>query len=197
MLRQSAILTAALGVFAAAPASAEKAEAIFAGGCFWCMEPPFEKLDGVREAYSGYIGGHVRRPSYKEVVDGDTGHYEAVRVVYDPNVIGYAELLDVFWRNIDPFDAEGQFCDKGPQYRAAIFPQNEEERRLAEASLERVETELGRPVATDIIEADRFYDAERYHQDFYKKKRITYSFYRARCGRDDRLEEVWGEKAES
>lgn len=195
------LMLAAVAIFAAgpfaAPARAADAEAIFAGGCFWCMEPPFEKLDGVKEAYAGYIGGHVRRPTYEAVSRGNTGHYEAVRVVYDPEIIGYGELLDVFWRNVDPFDADGQFCDKGPQYRAAIFPGDDEERALAEASRTAVEAELDRTVVTEILQTSKFYAAERYHQDFYKKKRIAYRFYRSRCGRDARLKAVWGEDPKS
>ena len=175
-----------------AAAEDAQARAYFAMGCFWCGEADFEKLDGVYEAVSGYAGGHKEDPNYEEVTAGGTGHYEAVRVSYDPAKLSYQDLLNVFWRNVDPFDAAGQFCDKGESYRAAIFPKNAAERAQAEASLQAVKRRFDQSVATRIVAAPTFYPAEDYHQDYYKKNPIRYKFYRTSCGRDDRLEEVWG-----
>ncbi len=166
--------------------------AIFAGGCFWCMEPPYDKLDGVLETTSGYSGGHVKNPSYGQVSAGGTGHAEVVQVKYDADKISYAELLQVFWRNVDPLDGGGQFCDRGDQYRSAIFYGNQEEKKLAQASKERVSAQLGKKVVTEIVPVSAFYPAERYHQDYYQRNPVRYKFYRYRCGRDQRLEEVWG-----
>ncbi|MGL6160083.1 peptide-methionine (S)-S-oxide reductase MsrA [Microbulbifer sp.] len=168
--------------------------AIFAGGCFWCMEPPYDKLEGVLETTSGYSGGHVKNPSYDQVSAGNTGHAEVVRVKYDADKIGYKELLQVFWRNVDPLDAGGQFCDRGSQYRSAIFYGNEKEKKLAEASKEKVAEKLDGKIATEIVAASEFYPAEKYHQDYYQRNPIRYKYYRFRCGRDQRLEEVWGER---
>ncbi|MEM8827600.1 MAG: peptide-methionine (S)-S-oxide reductase MsrA, partial [Pseudomonadota bacterium] len=179
---------------AATPAAAETRRAYFAMGCFWCGEADFEKIDGVVEAVSGYAGGTTKDPSYEEVSRGGTGHYEAVRVSYDDTKLSYEDLLAIFWRNIDPLDANGQFCDKGESYLSAIFPRNPEEKRLAQASLERVEDQLGKEVATDIVDAPTFYRAEEYHQDYYIKNKVRYGFYRNGCGRDARLEELWGDK---
>ena len=169
------------------------AKAVFAGGCFWCMEPPFEKQKGVIAVVSGYTGGQVARPTYRAVSSGGTGHYEAVEVEYDPRVIGYAKLLDIFWRNIDPTNPGGQFCDSGPQYRAAIFYGNDEERRLAEASKQRIESTRHIRVVTQILPSSAFYRAEEEHQDYYRKNPVRYRFYRFNCGRDARLEQVWGD----
>lgn len=169
----------------------ERAAAIFAGGCFWCTEADFDKMEGVISTTSGYSGGRVANPTYEQVSAGGTGHIEAVRVVYDPRRISYAELVVRFFRTIDPLDAGGQFCDRGEQYRSAIFPANERERRIAEAAKARVEEELGREVETLILPARNFYPAERYHQDYYRENPVRYRFYRWRCGRDARLEEVW------
>ncbi|MBB3059582.1 peptide-methionine (S)-S-oxide reductase MsrA [Microbulbifer rhizosphaerae] len=166
--------------------------AIFAGGCFWCMEPPYDKLEGVLETTSGYSGGHVKNPSYDQVSAGNTGHAEVVRVKYDADKIGYEELLQVFWRNVDPLDAGGQFCDRGSQYRSAIFYGNEEEKKLAEASKAKVAKKLDGKIATEIVAASKFYPAEKYHQNYYQRNPIRYKYYRFRCGRDQRLEEVWG-----
>ncbi len=177
---------------AAAPQPAT-ATAVFAGGCFWCMEKPFDQLDGVLETTSGYTGGTVDSPTYKQVSSGLTGHAEALRVTYDPARVGYAALLEVFWRNVDPLDAGGQFCDRGSQYRSAIFVADAEQRRAAEASKKTVEARLGRPVATEIVDASTFWPAEDYHQDYYHKNPIRYAYYRTSCGRDKRLEQVWGE----
>ncbi|MDX1697014.1 MAG: peptide-methionine (S)-S-oxide reductase MsrA [Thiohalobacterales bacterium] len=170
--------------------------ATFAGGCFWCMEPPFDALDGVISTTSGYTGGKVENPTYKQVSAGRTGHTEAVQIVYDPQKISYAELLDVFWRNIDPTNPDGQFCDWGSQYRSEIFFHDEEQRAAAVASKTRLEElkSFEKPVATQITAADTFWPAEDYHQDYYTKNPVRYKFYRYGCGRDKRLEELWGEK---
>ena len=176
-----------------APAGTDSAAAIFAGGCFWCVEEAFDAADGVLSTTSGYTGGRVPDPTYEQVSSGGTGHYEAVRVVYDPARIGYRELLDVFWRNVDPLDAGGQFCDRGSSYLSAIFYLDEEQRRLAEASRRAVEERFEDPVATEVLEAGTFYPAEEYHQDYYEKNPIRYRFYKYRCGRAQRLEEVWGD----
>lgn len=171
---------------------AQRATAVFAGGCFWCMEPPFEKLDGVVSVVSGYIGGVTKNPTYEQVSAGHTGHYEAVLVTYDPKRVSYAALLDVFWRNIDPTDANGQFCDKGDQYRSAIFFGNPAERQLAEQSKLKVGQTKRWKVATAVLPRGPFYLAESYHQDYSKKNPVRYKFYRFNCGRDHRLEQLWG-----
>jgi peptide-methionine (S)-S-oxide reductase len=161
------------------------------------MEGPFDALPGVVSTTSGYTGGSVPNPSYEQVSAGGTGHVEAVKVVYQPDQVSYAELLDVFWHNVDPLDAEGQFCDRGPTYRSEIFVLDAEQRRLAEASKRALE-ESGRfdsPIVTQIRDAGPFYPAEEYHQDYYRKNPIRYRFYRGGCGRDRRLEELWGSEA--
>ena len=171
------------------------AVATFAGGCFWCMEPPYDKLDGVLATTSGYVGGDKVDPTYQEVSAGGTGHAEAVQVTFDPSKVSYETLLDVFWRNVDPLDAGGQFCDRGDQYRTAIFVHDEEQRQLAEKSKQALE-DSGRfeqPIVTEIVAAGPFYPAEDYHQDYYEKNPLRYKFYRWNCGRDQRLAEVWGE----
>lgn len=172
----------------------EPAKATFAGGCFWCMEGPFDKLEGVISTTVGYTGGHTKNPTYKQVSAGGTGHAEAVEVLYDPEKISYAELLKVFWHNVDPLTADGQFCDKGNQYRSEIFYHNEEQKRLAEASKKALETSgrFDKPIVTRISPASTFYPAEEYHQNYYRKNPLRYKFYRYGCGRDDRLEELWG-----
>jgi peptide-methionine (S)-S-oxide reductase len=172
----------------------ERAKATFAGGCFWCMEPPFDKLDGVISTTSGYTGGRKVNPTYQEVSAGTTGHTEAVEIVYDPRKVTYAQLLDVFWRNIDPTTPDRQFCDIGSQYRAAIFYHDETQRGLAEQSRQAVARRLGRPVVTELAPAAPFYVAEEYHQDYYRKNPVRYRFYRASCGRDQRLEQIWGKE---
>ena len=166
-----------------------QAVATFAGGCFWCMEPPFDKLDGVLATTSGYTGGSKVDPTYEEVSAGGTGHFEAVQVTYDPAKVSYDQLLEVFWRNVDPLDAGGQFCDRGEQYRTAIFVHDDEQRRLAEQSKQAlVESQrLGGPIVTEIVAAGPFYPAEEYHQDYYEKNPLRYKFYRWNCGRDQRL----------
>ncbi len=170
--------------------------ATFAGGCFWCMEPPFEKLKGVMEVIAGYTGGHTVNPKYEEVSSGRTGHAEAVEVHYDPAQITYAELLDVFWHNIDPTTRDRQFVDMGSQYRTAIFYHNEEQKRLAEESKKRLEASgrFGKPIVTEIVTAGPFYPAEEYHQDYYKKSATRYKFYRFNSGRDQYLEKIWGKE---
>jgi peptide-methionine (S)-S-oxide reductase len=189
----SLLASASIAVGADAP---RQAVATFAGGCFWCMEPPFDKLDGVISTTSGYIGGHQVDPTYKQVSAGTTGHTEAVEIVYDPDRIGYQELLEVFWVNIDPLDARGQFCDKGDQYRTGIFYHDSEQRRLAEASKRELQDSgrLDGPVVTEITAATTFYPAEDYHQDYYQRNPVRYKFYRYSCGRDQRLEQLWGKR---
>jgi peptide-methionine (S)-S-oxide reductase len=180
------------------PASPAPARATFAGGCFWCMEGPFDKLPGVISTTSGYTGGKVKNPTYEQVSTGRTGHAEAVQVIYDPKLVSYDKLLDVFWHNIDPTQRDGQFCDHGTQYRTAIFYHDEEQRRLGEAS--RAALAKSKPfkgdIVTQIVKAEEFYPAEEYHQDYYKKNPTRYKFYRAGCGRDARLKELWGSTGE-
>jgi len=176
----------------ASPAPREVAT--FAGGCFWCMEGPFDSLPGVISVTSGYTGGHVTNPTYEQVSAGGTGHRESVEIVFDPTKITYAKLLDVFWHNVDPTDNDGQFCDKGSQYRSAIFYHDETQKRLAEESKAAVVKKLGR-VYTDIVPASIFWRAEDYHQHFYKKNPVRYHFYRFNCGRDQRLKALWGSAA--
>ena len=170
------------------------AKAFFAGGCFWCMEEVFEKVPGVISVTSGYMGGRVENPSYEQVSGGGTGHAEAVEVSYDPQKVSYAKLLDAFWRNVDPVTANAQFCDHGSQYRAVIFYQTDAEKRLAEESKRTLEQSkrFAQPIETELVMASRFYPAEDYHQDFYKKNPIRYKFYKYNCGRAQRLEELWG-----
>jgi peptide-methionine (S)-S-oxide reductase len=168
--------------------------AIFAGGCFWCMEPPFDALKGVESTISGYTGGKTPNPTYKQVTSGETGHVEAIQISFDPRVVSYEKLLEVFWKNIDPLDPDGQFCDKGPQYRTAIFYRGDAQKRLAERSLEDIQKakRFKEPIATRLEEAMTFYPAEDYHQNYYTVNPSRYKFYRFACGRDARLEEVWG-----
>jgi peptide-methionine (S)-S-oxide reductase len=181
-----------------APAKAsEKAKATLAGGCFWCMEGPFEKLPGVHSVISGYSGGPGKNPTYEQVSAGVTGHAEVVQIVYDPAKLSYEKILEVFWHNIDPLTANAQFCDRGSQYRSAIFYHDEAQRVAALASLKSAEGALlikGK-VVTEIVAFAAFYPAEEYHQDFYKRNPVRYATYRAGCGRDRRLQELWGEAA--
>ena len=181
----------------AAPAGGDAvARATFAGGCFWCMEPPFDKLEGVLSTTSGYAGGPEKDPTYEQVARGLTGHAEVVQVVYDPARISYAELLQVFWRNIDPLAVDRQFCDAGAQYRSAIFYHDEAQRVAAEQSLAEIRGRFSEPVATVVAPLQgSFYPAEAYHQDYYLKNPLRYRFYRYNCGRDQRLETLWGEEA--
>ena len=173
-------------------AYAENKVAVFAGGCFWCMEKPFDVLDGVKSTISGYTGGHTDNPTYKTTSTGTTGHYEAIKIEYDSTKVSYETLLDVFWKNIDPFDAKGQFCDKGPQYRSGIFTSDESEIALAQQSKTALQEKLGdkATIVTEILPAAQFYDAEEYHQNYYQKNPLRYRYYRYGCGRDNRLQEV-------
>jgi peptide-methionine (S)-S-oxide reductase len=186
-------------VSAPGPARGEPAlkEATFAGGCFWCMEGPFDKLEGVISTTSGYTGGGKKDPTYEEVSAGGTGHAESVRVVYDPAKVSYERLLEVFWHNIDPLAHERQFCDAGNQYRSAIFYHDEAQRLAAAASRSALEASgrLKGQIATQIVPAGEFWPAEEYHQDYYKKNPIRYKYYRGGCGRDARLKEIWGPDA--
>lgn len=172
----------------------QMATATFAGGCFWCMEPPFEKIDGVKSVVSGYMGGVKEDPTYEEVCSGTTGHAEAVQIRYDPSVISYDELLDVFWRNIDPTTPDQQFADHGSQYRTAIFYHNDEQKRLAEESKKKLGAsgKFDQPVVTEITPASVFYPAEDHHQDYYKKNPTHYKFYRIGSGREGYLQKKWG-----
>lgn len=171
-------------------------EAVFAGGCFWCMESTLEQVPGVVDVVSGYTGGSVDGVTYKQIGTGGTGHSEAVRVIYDPERVNYRSLLDHFWVNIDPLSANGQFCDRGPHYRSALYPQTDEEKKLAAASLAKMNEKFGAGmVATKIEPWATFWVAEEYHQDFYKKEPDHYYRYRKGCGRDVRLKELWGDKA--
>ena len=194
-MKKLALLASLIALLALAPAQAQtRAVAIFAGGCFWCMEPPFDKLDGVLATTSGYIGGTKADPTYEQVTSGRTGHYEALQVDYDPARVSYQQLLDVFWRNIDPLDASGQFCDKGPQYRSGIFVLDDGQRTAAEASKAALDASGKLPgrIVTQVLPAAKFYPAEAYHQDYYRKNATSYTYYRWSCGRDRRLERLWG-----
>ena len=173
-------------------------KAIFAGGCFWCMVPPFEKLDGVSEVISGYTGGHKVNPTYEEVSSGTTGHMEAVEVIYDPTKVTYEKMLNVFWRQINPTDAGGQFVDRGSSYKSAIFYSSEEQKKLAEKSKKELEQSgrFDKPIVTEIRPAGPFYRAEDYHQDYWKKNPIRYKFYRYNSGRDQYLAKIWGKEEE-
>jgi peptide-methionine (S)-S-oxide reductase len=179
-------------VAAPAPGPGQRV-AVFAGGCFWCMEKPFDQMPGVLSTTSGYAGGAVESPSYEQVSSGGTGHIEVVEVRFDPSKVTYAQLLNTFWRNVDPLAVNRQFCDAGPQYRSAVFALDEEQRALAEASRDELSKRFGREVATEVLPAARFWPAEDYHQDYYLKNPIRYSYYRSRCGRDARLKDLWGE----
>ena len=190
------VIAAALLATPSGASDSETAYATLAAGCFWCIEADLEKLDGVISVTSGYTGGTVANPTYKQVSSGKTRHTEAVRVVFDPRVISYEELLEIFWRNVDPTVADRQFCDVGEQYRAGIFYHDERQREAAEksrAALEQTKP-FTNPIVTEITAATAFYPAEAYHQDYFKKNPIRYSYYRKSCGRDRRLKELWGEK---
>lgn len=178
------------------PAHAQTETAVFAGGCFWCVESDFDKIPGVTKTVSGYIGGHKKNPAYKEVSAGSTGHTEAVEVTYDNTKVNYKQLIDYFWKTIDPTVKGRQFCDRGSQYRSEVFYRSEEQKKLAEQS----KTEITRskpfknPIVTEITKATTFYPAEEYHQDYYKKNPLRYKFYRFNCGRDKRLETLWNKQ---
>jgi peptide-methionine (S)-S-oxide reductase len=199
MLRLSLIAACMLAAISGASAQDKTtqdktATAIFAGGCFWCVEADFDKVAGVLSTTSGYIGGSVKNPTYSQVSAGGTGHAEAVKIVYDPAKVSYAKLLDVFWHNVDPVTPDAQFCDHGHQYRSAVFYHDEEQKRLAEAAKAEL-AKSGRfkqPIVTEIVPAATFWPAEDYHQHYYLKNPLRYKFYRTSCGRDRRLEELWG-----
>jgi peptide-methionine (S)-S-oxide reductase len=178
------------------PSNAQNTQtAIFAGGCFWCMEPPYDKLDGVISTISGYAGGTTESPSYKDVTSGGTGHYEVIEVTYDPDLVSYETLLETYWANIDPLDDGGQFCDRGHSYKSAIFAMNDNQRILAEDSKDKIEALFENDIVTPILNEVIFYPAEDYHQNYYQTNATRYKFYRWRCGRDARLDEVWGDNA--
>ena len=197
----SLVAASMLAVLAAHAALAtsddELATATFAGGCFWCVESDFDAVPGVVETISGYTGGTVDDPTYKQVTAGGTGHREAVQIRYDPKEVSYERLLHIFWRSVDPTDGGGQFCDRGESYQTAVFVGNEEERRLAEASREALEQSmvLDSPVVTPIEQAGEFHPAEDYHQDYYIKSPFRYRYYRFACGRDSRVQQLWGKEA--
>ena len=202
MLRQSLLAAcvwaaAVTGAVAQDSTQARTAKAIFAGGCFWCVEADFDKVPGVISTTSGYINGKVKNPTYQQVSAGSTGHTEAVEIVYDPGKVSYEQLLTHFWHNIDPLVKDQQFCDHGDMYRSAIFYRDDKEKKLAEASKAQVEQQLKKPVFTQIAPASTFYKAEDYHQDYYLKNPARYKFYRWNCGRDQRLEAIWGKKDKS
>jgi peptide-methionine (S)-S-oxide reductase len=186
------LVLAAAGAAAAQNAPAQPALATFAGGCFWCTEADFDHVPGVISTTSGYTGGTVANPSYEQVSAGGTGHAESVEVAYDPAKVSYAQLLDYYWHHIDPTVQNRQFCDVGDQYRTAIFVHDDAQRKLAEASKAKVEAELKVPIYTQIVPAGAFYKAEDYHQDFHLKNPLKYKFYRWSCGRDQRLQQIWG-----
>ncbi|MEP7031961.1 MAG: peptide-methionine (S)-S-oxide reductase MsrA [Pseudolabrys sp.] len=197
LLLSFAVLLNAIGFAAAQMAplpqpAAGQAVAVFAGGCFWCTESDFDKVEGVVATTSGYIGGKLANPTYERVSSGGTGHAEAVHIVYDPAKVSYEKLLTYYWRSVDPTVKDAQFCDHGSQYRTAIYVRNDEERKLAETSKAKVAAQLKKPIFTEIAQAGTFYPAEEYHQDFYKKNPAKYKFYRWNCGRDQRLEQIWG-----
>jgi peptide-methionine (S)-S-oxide reductase len=169
------------------------ATAIFAGGCFWCMEKPFDEIPGVVATTSGYTGGTLANPTYEQVGRGGTGHFEAVKIIYDPAKVSYQKLLDTYWRQVDPFDAFGQFCDKGETYLPAIFYANDSEKKAAEAAREVLYARFKKPIVVQILPAKAFFDAEGYHQDYYQKNPLRYAYYRNGCGRDARLRAVWGQ----
>ncbi|HEX3037211.1 MAG TPA: peptide-methionine (S)-S-oxide reductase MsrA [Thermodesulfobacteriota bacterium] len=172
-------------------------KATFAGGCFWCMQPPFDRLEGVVSTKVGYTGGKKKNPTYEQVCSGETGHAEAIEITYDPSQVSYEELLNVFWTNIDPTDSGGQFYDRGSQYRIAIFYHNEEQKRLAEASKEKLEKsgKFDRPIAAEIVSASEFYEAEENHQEYYKKSPYRYKSYSYMSGREGYLEKTWGKNS--
>ncbi|MEO7071763.1 MAG: peptide-methionine (S)-S-oxide reductase MsrA [Rhodanobacter sp.] len=194
---QAGVASTIPAVAASAPTTnpgVSRAVAVFAGGCFWCMQPPYDKLPGVISTQAGYTGGHTQRPTYEQVSAGGTGHAEAVKVVYDPKKVSYPQLLEVFWHNIDPVAVNRQFCDVGDQYRSAIFPIGDQQRREAEASKRAVQSDprFRQAIATRIEPAATFYPAEEYHQQYYRKNPIRYKYYRHGCGRDQRLQQIWG-----
>lgn len=197
ILAACAALGIALGTSAAIAqkAATETAIATFAGGCFWCIESDFDKVPGVLATVSGYTGGKTDNPTYRQVSRGDTGHREALQITYDPTKISYAQLLTVFWHSVDPVDPGGQFCDRGVPYQTAVFFHNEEQRKLAEASKAQAMKDLGTKIFTPVETAAKFYRAEEYHQDYHNKKPLRYKYYRWNCGRNQKVEKLWGDKA--
>ena len=167
------------------------ARAIFAGGCFWCMQPPFDKTEGVIKTTVGYTGGKLKNPTYEQVSHEETGHYEAIEVIYDPKKISYDKIVDIFWKNVDPLDDKGQFCDKGNSYLSAIFYLDDVQKNFAQTSLKKVKERFKSDIATKVLPAATFWPAEEYHQSYYKKNPIRYAYYRRACGRDSRLKELW------
>ncbi len=195
-MKRMMLIVAATLLFLAPAASAQQLpKAVFAGGCFWCVESDFDKVPGVVSTVSGYTGGKTADPTYRQVTAGGTGHYEAVEITYDPAKVTYEALLTAFWHSVDPTDDGGQFCDRGQSYETAVFVANEEERRLAEASKAAAQKRLDRPIVTPILPAGPFFVAEDYHQDYYKNNPLRYRYYRFSCGRNSRVKEVWGEHA--
>jgi peptide-methionine (S)-S-oxide reductase len=195
-LAMFAVLASLFGLGPGALAAEKRLEmAIFAGGCFWCVEADFDKVPGVLKTISGYTGGKTKNPDYQQVTAGGTGHREAVEITYDPAKVTYEALLEVFWRSVDPTDDGGQFCDRGESYETAIFANSLEQKRLAEVSKQQVSGILNEPIVTPIEVAGTFYPAEEYHQDYYLKNPLRYKFYRFNCGRDARIKEVWGIQA--
>ena len=171
--------------------ASENKKAYFAGGCFWCMEESFDSVDGVLSSISGYSGGHLKNPTYQDVIYKDTGHVEAIEITYDPEIVSYEKLLNVFWRNIDPFDAEGQFCDKGKSYRSVIFFQNKLEKEFINKSFSNLEKTFNNKIVTLVWEFEKFYPAEDYHQDYYEKNFIRYLMYKKGCKREEVLKRIW------
>ena len=190
----TALIAGAAHAAPSPPPAKGQAAAVFAGGCFWCTESDFDKVPGVISTTSGYIGGKSANPTYKQVSAGGSGHIEAVRIIYDPARVSYANLAARFIRTVDPTDGGGQFCDRGSQYQSAFFVADAAERRIAEAVKASAKAKLNKPVATQILPATQFYSAENYHQDYYKKNPVRYRFYRLSCGRDAQLKRVWGAK---
>lgn len=191
-----ALLAVSFGAKAGVESNPDLQLATFAGGCFWCMEKPFDAIDGVISTVSGYTGGHKRKPTYRQVSSGRTGHTEAIQIEFDPSRVTYAQLLKVFWRNIDPLDGGGQFCDRGNQYRPGVFFHDANQQQAAEQSLVQLKDGAlkGKSVEAEITQVTKFYPAEEYHQNYYQKNPVRYKYYRYRCGRDDRLRAVWGAK---
>ncbi|MCY4489362.1 MAG: peptide-methionine (S)-S-oxide reductase MsrA [Deltaproteobacteria bacterium] len=195
MKRTMLTVAVAFLLLAHAAGAQQLQKAVFAGGCFWCVESDFDKVPGVVSTVSGYSGGKTADPTYRQVTRGGTGHYEVVEITYDPAKVSYDALLTVFWHSVDPTDDGGQFCDRGQSYETAVFVANDEERRLAEASKAAAQKQLDRPIVTPILPAGPFFAAEDYHQDYYKKNPVRYRYYRFSCGRNSRVKDVWGERA--
>ena len=188
-------VVAALSFYVHTASAQQLEKAVFAGGCFWCVESDFDKVPGVVATVSGYTGGKTENPTYEQVSADGTGHYEAVEITYDPTKVSYGALLTAFWHSVDPTDDGGQFCDRGRPYQTAVFVENDEQRGVAEASKNAAERILGKPIVSPVLAAAPFYAAEDYHQDYYQKNPIRYRYYRWGCGRDNRVKEIWGEHA--